>query len=87
MDKVRKQMLIDIMAYQFTAVEFNLYLDTHPHDKKALHVYNQTVCILEELKCEYQARYGPFTNFGYAYSDFPWGWVEEPWPWQINFAD
>jgi len=83
----RKQMLIAIMAYQFTAVELNLYLDTHPGDERALGLYNQTVCILEELKQDYEDRYGPLTNFGETGSEYPWRWVEEPWPWQINFAD
>ncbi|HHY08790.1 MAG TPA: hypothetical protein GX530_09830 [Corynebacteriales bacterium] len=43
MDKDRKQLLVHIMAEEFTAVEFNLYLDTHPDDRKALAAYNETV--------------------------------------------
>jgi spore coat protein JB len=80
-------MLVNIMAYEFTAVEFNLYLDTHPRDERALRAYNKTVDKLYELKQEYEEHYGPLTNFGYSNSDYPWRWVEEPWPWQINFAD
>lgn len=80
-------MLIDIMAYEFAAIDLNLYLDTHPKDERALDIYNETVSILNQLKREYEARFGPLTNFGYARSKFPWRWVEEPWPWAINFAD
>lgn len=87
MSNQRKHMLIKIMAEEFTAVEFNLYLDTHPHDAKALAAYNKTVDKLKRLKKEYEKIYGPLTNFGYAKSKYPWRWVEEPWPWQINFAD
>ena len=56
MDRMRdkqKEMLKVIMAEEFTAVELNLYLDTHPHDKKALHFYNETVEKLDCLKEEY----------------------------------
>jgi spore coat protein JB len=82
----RRQLLLQIMAEEFTAVELNLFLDTHPEDKKALHIYNETVERLQELKQRYEDRFGPLTNFGYAPSDFPWQWVNEPWPWEINFA-
>jgi spore coat protein JB len=87
MSKKRKHMLVNIMAHEFTAVEFNLYLDTHPRDERALRAYNKTVDKLHELKKEYEEHYGPLTNFGYSNSDYPWRWVEEPWPWEINFAD
>jgi len=83
----RKNMLIEIMAYEFTAIDLNLYLDTHPRDERALNIYNETVSILNQLKREYEARFGPLTNFGFSGSIFPWRWVEEPWPWAINFAE
>lgn len=86
MDRDRKEILKRIMAQEFTAVELNLYLDTHPHDKRALHEYNETVHRLSVLKKEYQERFGPLTNFGYDFSRYPWQWIEEPWPWQINFC-
>lgn len=85
--ETRKEMLIEIMALEFTAVEFNLYLDTHPRDERALEVYNETVEELNELKKAYEEAYGPLTNFGTTTSEYPWRWVEEPWPWQINFAE
>lgn len=86
MDRNRKQLLVMIMAEEFTAVDLNLYLDTHPDDRKALNDYNETVSKLAELKQQYEKKYGPLTNFGYVSSEYPWRWVEEPWPWEINFA-
>jgi spore coat protein JB len=74
------------MAEEFTAVELNLFLDTHPDDERALNDYNETVERLRELKAAYENQFGPLTNFGYATSEYPWRWVDEPWPWQINFA-
>lgn len=86
MNDDRKEKLVRIMAEEFTAVEFNLYLDTHPHDRRALEDFNETVQRLHHLKREYVEEYGPLTNFGYDCSRYPWQWIEEPWPWQINFC-
>ncbi len=86
MKNEQKEKLKKIMAEEFTAIEFNLYLDTHPHDKRALHDYNKTVKRLKHLKEKYEDEYGPLTNFGYSTSGYPWQWIEEPWPWEINFC-
>ncbi|MDI3538598.1 MAG: spore coat protein [Bacillota bacterium] len=79
------QLLTQIMALEFTAVDLNLYLDTHPDDQRALMDYNSTVQELAILKDQYQRRYGPLTNFGYAPSQYPWAWVNDPWPWEVSF--
>lgn len=77
---------MQIMAEEFTAVELNLFLDTHPDDRKALNDYNQTAARLAQLKVQYEQRYGPLTNFGESPSENAWRWVDEPWPWEMNFA-
>ncbi|MGI6603838.1 MAG: spore coat protein CotJB [bacterium] len=79
----QKQLLLQLMALGFTAVDFNLYLDTHPDDQRALMDYNATVQELAALRDQYQQRFGPLTNFGYAPSQYPWAWVNEPWPWEL----
>lgn len=86
MDRDRKQLLVAIMAEEFTAIDLNLYLDTHPEDRKALADYYETVRKLEELKAQYEMRYGPLTAVGRTPSEYLWHWVDEPWPWEINFA-
>ena len=58
MDNDRKAMLMNIMAEEFTAIEFNLYLNTHPDDRKALNDFNETVKKLNDLKAQYEKRYG-----------------------------
>ena len=79
------QMLIQMMALQFTAVDLNLYLDTHPGDQRALMDYNAIVQELALLKDQYSRRFGPISNFGSAPSQYPWAWVNEPWPWEVTF--
>ncbi|PKM81229.1 MAG: spore coat protein CotJB [Firmicutes bacterium HGW-Firmicutes-14] len=79
------KLLKEIMSYEFTAVDLNLFLDTHPGDMRALAEYNQTVCQLKKLKHAYEQCYGPLANFGNSPSQHPWRWIDEPWPWQIEF--
>ncbi|MGE5371153.1 MAG: spore coat protein CotJB [Solirubrobacterales bacterium] len=86
MDPKQKELLAQLMAIEFTAVDLNLYLDTHPDDRKALNDYNDTVRRLQELKSQYELKYGPLCNFGMAASQSGWRWIDEPWPWEINFA-
>jgi spore coat protein JB len=85
MDNKRKQMLKTIMAWEFTALEFNLYLDTHPDDCNALAEHNAASEAFMALKKEYEALYGPLTNFGTTPSPRSWRWIDDPWPWEITF--
>lgn len=78
----RGQMLHQIRALEFMAVELNLYLDTHPHDRRALYEYNCIVQQLAVLREEFQRRFGTLTNFGYQISQYPWSWINDPWPWE-----
>jgi spore coat protein JB len=79
------RMLTNIMQIEFAAVELNLYLDTHPTDRRALDDYNAVTRQLRDLKNQYQRVYGPLVNFGHSPSQAPWRWVEEPWPWEVEF--
>ena len=77
------EMLIKIQAVSFSAIDLNLYLDTHPCDQEALGHYNALCEQLACLKAAYEQIYGPLMSFGEAPSPYPWRWVQEPWPWQI----
>lgn len=87
MNHTQKEKLVKLMAEEFTAIELNLYLDTHPQDKRALELYNETIDRIYALMEEYERQYGPLTNFGLSPSSYPWQWIEEPWPWEMNFCD
>ncbi len=79
------KMLNEIMSLEFTAVDLNLYLDTHPCDMRALTEYNQVVQQLRMLKHSYEQCYGPLGNYGTSPGQYPWRWIDEPWPWQIEY--
>jgi spore coat protein JB len=83
MDREQLCLLQELMAMEFTVLEFHLYLDTHPTDQKALMEYNSLVRELKALKQKYQERYGPLT--WQEPSSYPWQWINEPWPWQICY--
>lgn len=85
MDATQREMLRRIMALEFTALELNLYLDTHPDDEMALADFNSAAAELARLKEQYEARYGPLFNYGWEESHRTWRWIEDPWPWEMIF--
>lgn len=82
-DRERLEMLKEIMALDFSGVELNLYLDTHPMDQKAIAIHNDYTIKSNKLKEEYEKKYGPITHE--FISKCPWEWIECPWPWEINY--
>lgn len=87
MEKTQKALLLKIMAMEFVAVEYNLYLDTHPQDHLALADYYGIVTQLKRAKEEYEESYGPLFNFGWSrnLNNRSWQWINEPWPWEITY--
>lgn len=80
----RAEMMKKIKELEFAVVELNLYLDNHPMNQQAIMDYNKFTKELMELKERYEKQYGMLTNFGYSLSQYPWEWVNEPWPWEIG---
>lgn len=84
-DKQRLEMLKEIMMIDFALVELNLFLDTHPNDRRALADYNRYGAMSRKLKQEYQRCYGPLTANGAFPAEYPWRWIYDPWPWEIEY--
>ena len=74
-------MLKQLMAYDFVQLELNLYLDTHPHDQKALKEFQRIRKIAEELRKKYEAEFGPITASAIDCEN-EWTWINSPWPWE-----
>lgn len=81
-DMCRIDLLREITALEFTVIELNLYLDTHPGDREALNRFNRTVMELRALKEAYDRDYGMLTPD--SRSSCPWEWLRGPWPWQYE---
>lgn len=78
-------LLRQIMELQFTSIELALFLDTHPEDQDALRDIKKVNERLDALIDEYERTYGPLTSFSTHTGKDTWRWIEEPWPWEINY--
>lgn len=78
----RCELMRKIQEVEFAAIDLNLYLDNHPDCYEALCDYNRYVQELAQYRYMYEMNYGPLLNFGFAPSQYPFKWVEEPWPWE-----
>lgn len=77
-----KDLLRKIQELEFAAVDINLYLDNHPENKNALSDYNKACEELKRLRKMYENQFGPLMPFGESPSEYPFKWVNEPWPWE-----
>lgn len=76
-------LLHELQAVDFVLVELTLYLDTHPLDSNALNQYNHCAKRRMELAREFESQFGPLTSYGHSFSQYPWQWIDTPWPWQV----
>jgi spore coat protein JB len=77
-------LLKEIQDQQFAVLETSLYLNTHPGEQRALDLHNDYAMRLGKLEQEYNDRYSPLTIYCGMF-DYPWEWINEPWPWEINY--
>lgn len=73
--------LKQLMAYDFMQLELNLFLDTHPHNQKALKEFHKINRKANELREKYEEQFGPLTTSAVK-SETEWEWVRSPWPWE-----
>lgn len=81
MDINREKLLKELMAADFTLVDLNLYLDTHPCDQRSIILFKNNVQRASMLRCNYERLYGPLTAAASS-PQAPWEWIESPWPWE-----
>ena len=61
------------------------YLDTHPDDMRALQEFRMRSQELIGAKMEYERVYGPLLNFGLGMTGRTRQWIQDPWPWEVNW--
>ena len=82
----RVKLLRELMKADFMVVDLNLYLDTHPNDRRALAEYNRHTMHAAALRQQYEQHYGPLCVVGRTSPlPYPWRWIDEPWPWEIEY--
>ncbi len=77
----RDCLLRRIQAVDFALYETVLYLNGHPHSKKALAFYNKHREMAKALREEFECKHGPLTVYGNR-GDCSWNWTDHPWPWE-----
>ena len=79
----RSRLLNKINENSFTVNDILLYLDTHPHDQKALSYYQEAVSCRKNLMAEYARTYGPLTvDDDSMDTSTVWNWMDQPFPWE-----
>lgn len=78
-------MLKEIQELEFSAIDLNLFLDTHPEDQAALRDFYAVRDKLVAAIKKYEEMYGPLTVTGFTPSQDKWLWIEGPWPWEIEY--
>lgn len=71
-----------VQKYGFAVVEANLYLDTHPNDKKALEYFDKVRSLYNNAVEVYENNFGPLTALNNQSSE--WKWIKGPWPWEYD---
>ncbi|MCL6591037.1 MAG: spore coat protein CotJB [Firmicutes bacterium] len=84
MQREQLEMLKNLQAVEFTALDLNLYLNTHPGDQRALSDFSASIREAEVLKKTYTSRYGPLMAEDSA-NQTQWRWALEPWPWDLDY--
>lgn len=85
MDPKKKALLLRLMELQFATLELNLFLDTHPEESQAIQDFRILSQELMNTKMAYESAYGPLLNFGLGMTGRSWEWIQDPWPWEVNW--
>lgn len=79
------ELLSRINEVSFAVNDMTLYLDTHPHDQKALDDFRILIEKRRKLVDEYSKFYGPLTIDSTAEGcNDAWAWILQPWPWEVQ---
>jgi len=76
----REAKLFNVMQYAFAITDMNLYLDTHPEDRRAFNILKDLIMEEEKAKKEYIMNYGPLNICDVKGDKF--NWIDGPWPWE-----
>ena len=71
-----------IHMVSFAVNDFTLYLDTHPHDKKALEYFNKYSSLRKQALEEFAETFYPLTIDTVTPCSRQWDWACSPLPWE-----
>ena len=71
-----------IHMVSFAVNDITLYLDTHPHDKKALEYFNNYSSLRKQALEEFAEAFYPLTIDTVTPCTGQWDWACSPLPWE-----
>lgn len=77
----RNMLMRKIQSNYFASYDLQLYLDTHPNDRKAFEMFKELVKKTKKLIEEYENQYGSLTAWG-SIKAKEYDWLDEPWNWE-----
>lgn len=77
----REMLLKRVQMFDFVLDELNLFLDTHPHNKKALSYFTQYQYLKNQAENQFEQKYGPLSAENFTGGEY-FDWVKGPWPWE-----
>ena len=84
----RAKMRNKIYQLDFALHELNLFLDSHPENKKAMELLAQYRKWRQDAINDYEQRFGDYiVNVSDVKAETPWGWIKGPWPWEYDFEE
>lgn len=76
------KLLTTLDAFDFALTDINLYLDIYPNDRDMINLFNAYRKQADQIKENYESKYGPIL-VNCKYNDkYPWAWSKGPWPWE-----
>ena len=78
----KEELLYNILMYNFTLNELDLYLDLNPNNQDMLNLYNKYLNNKNELINEYERSFGPLTLSSENIASNNWNWQASSWPWE-----
>ena len=77
----QQEMMRKLQELGFMLTELNLFLDTHPNNCDAARKQQECQTKADELRREYEEKYGPIGEI--AATTSRWAWITDPWPWDV----
>jgi len=77
------EMMKKIQELDFSIIDLNLFLDTHPSCKEALELFTKLCATSKSLKKDFQKKFYPLYSENSS-DNLPFEWVNKciKWPWE-----
>lgn len=82
MNDNRAALMKEVQIAQFSLIETNLYLDTHPCDEDAMKALDYYAEKLSDAMEKYEEQFGSLTAGSCIGT--PFDWIKEPFPWETE---